>query len=238
MISMVVVDAEKKEIMSIKNTIKDLAARLTDDEWKIDMLDFAPEEMEFFREHPLVDMCCYDILPKGSVDYLLELRKQYAQMGLMLIADATVSPLVYLKPGIRADSLLMRPIQPEVLRDTMKEFFSSYLQSVDEQEGVSSFVIDGKSGKINIPYTDIFYFEAREKKIFVRTLNEEYGFYTTIEQLEEQLPDSFIRCHRSFIINSAKISKIMLSQNIIYLSQGFDVPLSRSYKPILKQFGK
>ncbi|MBE5881924.1 MAG: LytTR family transcriptional regulator [Lachnospiraceae bacterium] len=238
MVSMVVVDANKKEIVSVKDTIKDVAARLTEDEWKIEMLGFSSEEMGFFQSHPLVDMCCYDILPDGSLEYLTKLRREYSNMGLMLIADATVSPLVYLKPGIRADSLLMRPFHKDVLRSTMEEFVSAYLSTVDSQDGVSSFVIDSKEGKINIPYSDIYYFEAREKKIFARTLNDEYGFYATMEQMEEKLPDTFIRCHRSFIVSKSKIKKIMLSQNLIELLQGFDVPLSRSYKPVLKQFGK
>ena len=67
---------------------------------------------------------------------------------------------------------------------------------------------------------------------------EEYGFYLTMDRLAEELPEQFLRCHRSFIVNSRKIRKIMLSQNLIGLEDGFDIPLSRSYKAVLKGFGR
>jgi DNA-binding LytR/AlgR family response regulator len=67
---------------------------------------------------------------------------------------------------------------------------------------------------------------------------EAYGFYGTIDKLVDNLPSNFIRCHRGFIVNKYKIEKVILSQNIIYLEDGFDVPLSRSYKSLFKGMKK
>lgn len=238
MISMVSLDGKEKEIRPLEVNIRDMAALLTDDKWNLSFYNSIADFEKAIEEHPLIDMSCYDIAIEGAVDTLMNFRKNYDQTSLLLIADPTISPLVYLKPGIRPDSLLMRPLTKEAVRMVLKDFISSYVAKQNSEGPVKSFVIDSKEGKITIPHNDIYYFEAREKKLFVRTLNDEFGFYDTLDTVEEALPDSFIRCHRSFVVNSDKIRKIMLSQNVMELIDDFEVPLSRSYKPLFKNFGK
>ena len=238
MVSMVILESKENEINSLKVIIKELAAKLTEDKWEIEFLQSVQEINKVLSQRPLIDLSCYDITLDGALEKLIEFRKCYEETGLLLITDPGISPVLYLRPGIRADSMLMRPLKKAVVYETLQEFISSYLEKQNNEHNEKSYVIEGKDGRIILPYKDIYYLEAREKKIFLRTLNSEYGFYSTIEQLEEELPDTFIRCHRSYIINTTKIEKIMLSQNQISLVQGFAVPLSRSYKPILKQYGK
>jgi DNA-binding LytR/AlgR family response regulator len=173
---------------------------------------------------------------QGAIDCLKKWRGSYSEAQLLLIADAKMSPMEYLKPGILASSLLLRPWREEQAKEVLEEFVLNCVQERGHKD--KSYVIESRDGTLNIPYDRIYFFEAREKKIFVCTGKEEYSFYHTIDKLEEELPEQFIRCHRGFIVNSEKIRKIMLSQNIIYLSDGFDVPLSRSYKSVLKEFGK
>ena len=92
-----------------------------------------------------------------------------------------------------------------------------------------------RQGKRLVPYSGIVYFESRNKKIFLGTDNEEYSFYGTLDNLEETLDDRFIRCHRSFIAAKKRISKIVLSKNIVVLDNGCEIPLSRSYKGKVKE---
>ena len=86
---------------------------------------------------------------------------------------------------------------------------------------------------MQIPFSQIYYFEARDKKLFVRTKNEEYAFYDTIESLARLLPEHFQRCHRSYIVNMEKIYRIVPSENYIELTEQIGVPVSRSYKSVL-----
>ena len=58
--------------------------------------------------------------------------------------------------------------------------------------------------------------------------------FSTQDNLSEKLPEQFVRCHRGFIVNKHKIKKVALSQNLIFLTDGYDVPLSRSYKSVVK----
>lgn len=234
MISMLIMDENVREATGLKEIVKELAARLTEESWKIYEFTKREEIEQLLKEHPILDMSCFDVTPQGAIDNLREFRKEYMQTGLILIADSTVSPLSYLKPGIKADSLLIRPLTRRMVYQSMEEFFLSCMREREGQDQ-KAFVIGNKAGKTYLPYQDIFYFEAREKRIFARTLNEEYGFYYSLENLMDELPENYLRCHRSYIVNRSKIEKVISGQNRILLRHGFDIPLSRSYRSQLMQ---
>ena len=232
----IALDGNKDEALILKKTLSDVIAGLSDEYWDTRFFSALEESREYLNEEPLIDFACCDVTIRGVTDILPVLRRNYEEMGMMLIADAVTSPMEYLKPGIRADSLLIRPYNKQILMETLMEFISEGLARKDKNSGQGSFVMETKEGKTFFPYDSIYYFEAREKKVFVRLLNEEYGFYSTMDELEGLLPEGFKRCHRSYIVNTDKINRIFLSQNLIELVKDFSVPLSRSYRQSFKGF--
>ncbi len=238
MVSVLTYDKNEKELEQLQILIKDLAAYLSEEEWKMHKTSILEQLEVLLQEKPLLDMLLYDVTNPQAMGYLAELRKDYRETQLMLIADMTTSPMEYMKPGILASSLLLRPWRTEQAREVLEEFFRAYLEKHQCAEDKNAYVIESKEGMVHIPYEQIYYFEAREKKIYLCTGKEEYGFYHTIDKLAEELPSQFVRCHRSFIVNQYKIRKVALSQSLIFLTDGFDVPLSRSYKPLLKGLAK
>lgn len=235
MISMLIYDRVKKELERLKEAAKDQAAHLSGEYWNIMLAQTLKEVGEQEETTALLDTACMDITGEGDLTCVKEMRKRYQEMFLMIIADTSISPMSYVRPGIMASSLLLRPFEEQEVKQVMREFIEGYLERFET--GAGSFVVESKEGKLHIPYDKIYYFEAREKKLYIQTDREEYGFYGTIDKLGEELPQHFMRCHRSFIVNIRKIEKVVLSQNIIYLSEGRDVPLSRSYKAALKELG-
>lgn len=240
MVSMAAYDENRAELEELKIVTKELAARLSEDRWSIEEFSGLKQLRTYLEGTPLLDMLMYDVTRLDARDYLRQIRKMYRRAGLLLLADKSTSPMTYMRPDIHADSLLLKPWSREQVWEVLEEFIREYLETVQSAEtmGEQFYVIDTKEGSIRIPYERIYYFEAREKKIYVCAGNEEFGFYHTIDKLTEELPGQFIRCHRGFVVNSLKIRKIMLSQNSICLADGFEVPLSRSYKADLKEFGR
>ena len=88
------------------------------------------------------------------------------------------------------------------------------------------------------PYSQIYYIEVRGKKIFIRLKEKEYSKYDSMEHVMEELPDQFIRCHRSYTVNKEYIVGIRLSNNLIMLEDDIIVPLSRRYKADMKAYMK
>ncbi|MBO5474623.1 MAG: LytTR family transcriptional regulator DNA-binding domain-containing protein [Lachnospiraceae bacterium] len=240
MITMAAYDENEAELETIKAATKELAARLTEDVWKLESISELKQFRSFMATTPLLDLMLYDVTGQEALELLQRFRKDYRAAGLLILADSGLSPMTYLKPDIHADSLLLRPWTREQLWEVLEEFIRGYLEMMqnESKEGQKLYIIETKEGKIGIPFVNICYFEAKEKKIRVCVGREEFAFYYTIDRLAEELPKNFIRCHRGFIVNSLKIRKVMLSQNVICLTDGLEIPLSRSYKADLKEWGK
>ena len=235
MISVALVGADKREMQQLSTMLRKLAARLTDERWQIDEYPTAADFIRELDEHPVIDIGCVDFCAWGMADAAHEFRKSYKEAMLLLIADISISPTAYLKPGIRADSLLLRPLTEEQLNMVIRELVVSYLERTDDGKDSDVFVLKDAEEIWRIPYQQIYYFESREKRIFVRTRQDEYGFYGTMDRIGEMLPEGFARSHRSFIVNADKLKNVFLSQNCLQLIDGFTVPLSRKYKQKFKE---
>ena len=175
---------------------------------------------------------------KDSVPSLEKIRRDYRQSYLMVVADGSISPMVYLRPGIMPSSLLLKPVSRENLVMVVNEMMDAFTEKFDSKDVPESFVIETREGKQYIPLNQIYYIEAREKKIFIRTKQEEYGFYDTIENMEKKLPENFLRCHRSYIVNMSKVTAVKVSQSLIEVQDNLQVPLSRSYKRAVKEYSR
>ncbi len=233
MISMLIYGKDKHELRCMESITRDVAAKLSDEQWLIKGFPCMEETEKYINTKPLLDFLCFDITGEGGVAFMEKVRAEYQETLLLLVADITISPLAYMKPAIMAASLLLKPMQEEQTRNTLYDLVDAYMkkyQKTDEE----AFMVETREGKTRIPYQQIYYFEAREKKVYLRTENREFGFYSTLEQLEEQLPDMFVRCHRGFIVHKGKIREVQLSKNMIFLEKDVTVPLSRSYKAEVK----
>ncbi len=234
MVSMIVYDPHAEEMELIKKLVRQAAAVLTEEKWQMEFFTRREQVAAFLKDRPLLDLACYDVSPKGSIDDLERIRRDYQKMRLLLIADASMSPMEYIRPTILASSLLLRPISPEQAREQLMELVEQFQdQAFHGQE--ESLVIETREGRTYVPLAQIYYFEAREKRVYVRLKKQEMAFYETMEHLEERLPDYFVRCHSSFIVSRQRIRKVMLSKSLIELEQGMQIPLSRSYKPAFKE---
>lgn len=231
-------DNKADELKELHMLMKELAAILTDERWQMNQAISLEQTEEFFRDAPLLDALLYDVSGDGAVDYLCRLREDYQAMQLMIIADVQMSPLSYIRPGILASSLLLRPWSLQQAKEILSEFIRSCVQETNQKGMEQSYRIESRDEIISIPYRQIYFFEARDKRVYVCAGSEEYGFRHTIEELARELPANFIRCHRSFVVNVEKIRRVDLAQNMVSLERGFCVPFARRYKGIVKEYAK
>lgn len=181
------------------------------------------------------DIIYYEIREGNDVETLRCLRKKEDGALLMILTSPCVSPMKYLKPGIAPDLLLLRPFDQEDFDQVNEELFAAFLETLKSPDPCGQFALRSREGTMLLPYDRILFFEASNKKINVRTQQEEYDFYDSIENLQTMLPDYFVRCHRSYLVNSRKIRRIRLSEGIIDLEGGASAPLSRTYKQEIKK---
>ncbi|WP_418747224.1 LytR/AlgR family response regulator transcription factor [Frisingicoccus sp.] len=236
MIVMLISDESKVERQYIVRFSKDLAARQTEESWQMIECAAIPELVKAVRDKIRTDIICVDITIPKALELTMELRKNTPSAYIILIASPSISPMTYMRPSIGAESLMLKPLTREQIQEVLSEALGTYIRRFYKPDENKVFVLENKGGRDLIDYENIYFFESREKRVFLNTGVREYGFYDTLEQLEERLMEGFIRCHRSFLVNRNKIEKIFLSQNRLLLKDDFEIPLSRTYKPRLKEF--
>lgn len=107
-------------------------------------------------------------------------------------------------------------------------------QLLDEKSKMKKSFLEIMSNRkmIQIPYSDIVYIESLSDYIKVITVDEEITSKEKISRLSERLPDSFLRIHRSFIINTDRI-KERSSDDV--LVDNVRLKIGRSYKKEVKE---
>lgn len=222
MISMLIYDYDINEINTLQEMCKNTVAYISDEKLNIvknNLLDVADPELA------VVNLC-----DENGIKNAKNIRKRFPNTEIMLIADSEISPMEYLNPDIRPSSLIIRPYKHNELYGVIRDFMQ---QIITENE--NGIWIDTSEGKSKVLFSNILYVEARDKRLFIRQNAIEYSIYDSLENFIKKLPANFIRCHRSFAINSQHISRIRFSENYILLSEDVTVPLSRTYKQNIRE---
>lgn len=89
-------------------------------------------------------------------------------------------------------------------------------------------VSDRKRQKIDL--TQINYIESKNERTLLHLDNDVITTRIRISQWEQELPDSFVRIHQSFIVNKDRLHSV---RNDSVLVRGETLPISRSYKGAL-----
>lgn len=176
-----------------------------------------------------------DVTTDGILPILEQLRRGNPDMRLVLVADGSVPPVSYIRPSILPAALLWRPLQAEDARDTLWEVLRGIpAGNENSSETEKMFTVEVRGDLRQIPYQKILFFEASNKRLNLHTGRKEIPFSGTLEKLVDELPEEFIRVHKSYIVNRSAIIQIQFGQNEIILEGGIVIPISRSYKPAVK----
>lgn len=196
-----------------------------------------PDELASFGErNQLADLLYCEVESGEDVAYLKTVRSRNPLALLVLFTAPRVSPLLYLKPGIAPSALLLQPFSRQDLDRLNSELMEALFAQTDTHDAPRQFVLKERDGRTMIPYEKISWFEARNKRIYLRIGNREYEFYDSIENIADQSPDYFLRCHRAYLVNTRKISKVLFGEGRIELSSGEALPLSRTYRQRIKEW--
>ncbi len=92
----------------------------------------------------------------------------------------------------------------------------------------SHFFVKSSGQQNRINFGDISFIESIKDYVSINTENQEYIVLETLKSLEHQLPNNFVRVHKSFIINLNKI-QIIEGKNITLIC-GKTIPIGETYK--------
>lgn len=227
---------KEAENIQLRKVSKEKIALSSEEKWDIWEYQNAKRFQEFVEEEPFVEVAYVDAIMESGLSAAKEVRKNCKDASLVIIADEHTSPMKYLKPDIQPQALLLRPLKTEETSNVLGELYT-HLQN-EKEEMADVFIMEERSQEKRIPFQKIAYFEARNKKIYAIVENQEYGFYDTIINLEGRLPSYFVRCHRSYLVNSKKIKGVYVKKGEVELEHNIILPLSRTYRKSMKELVK
>lgn len=224
MITLLIYGCKQKEHESVKAKSADIVARISDEK----LVVYNSLECENTPDLAIVNICT-----EGGMDNVYKVRERFKDVSIMLISNTSISPMQYLNPVIHPISLVISPYGDSEMDTVLQDFIQKRL---DENE--DGIWLESYGGKVKVLYNNIIYVEALNKMLNIRLETVEYSVYGSLDQYEKKLPSTFLRCHRSVIVNTRFVEKVRFSENYIRLKNGEQIPLSRTYKQNFKEMMK
>lgn len=147
--------------------------------------------------------------------------------------------------SVEAADYLLKPVSPDRMKETVRRLTSAAGPLSDPIDQTSSAILewipcDANGHTVPVPVSDVHYIIAERDTILVATQAERLPTRFTLGELENRLPDGFIRTHRSFIAHTRYVQEIMPYFNGTYLLKmkdkaGSEVPVSRANVRRLKE---
>ncbi|WP_077924039.1 LytTR family DNA-binding domain-containing protein [Spirosoma sp. 209] len=157
----------------------------------------------------------FEMLSKLTAMPMVIFATAYDQYAIRAFEENSVD---YLLKPIEAERLartaqkiraLVERNEPESRSNPMTESVMRLLAQMQPKKEIYSISV--KTGeKIRlVPLSDIAFFEAEEKYVFLSTVDgQKFLTSYTLTALAEKLPDTFVRVSRSVLVNRQKISEV------------------------------
>ena len=110
---------------------------------------------------------------------------------------------------------LPKPLTLERLEETINRLF-------DDIIGDEIKFIRLDNNKTIIKQDTIQYIQKDGMKVIFHTDTRDYETYSSFKKILPQLPNQFVQCHKSYIVNMDKISNVEGVSNTIYLGNDYE----------------
>lgn len=175
--------------------------------------------MELSGKGTQYDLVFLDIEMKAlnGIDTARELRTYSTESILIFVTGFT--DYVFQGYEVRALNYILKPYDGEKIRAVLKQALA-LLQK--EQEPF--YVVTNGGGTYKVRFRDIFYFQSDRRKIRLCAKGGAYEFYGKLDEIQEMLPDSFVRVHQRYLVNMALAEGM---EGMQLLMGGEKIPVSR-----------
>ena len=185
---------------------------------------------------PCNDVCflSFDECSEVVIHVAQSVRRTEETVFLLLVSDRDRDLTALFRPKIRPSGILFRPLKNANLREMLDEIVDE-IERLAQTEADDVFIFKSEGVSRRIPFRDILFFEASNKKVILHTAGQEIGYYASIDNLITLLPPQFVRCHRGFLVNVHKIEELRGADMELKLIGGVRIPVSRSQRETVEQ---
>lgn len=180
------------------------------------------DEILNYIEDNAVDVLILDINLKSSVsgcDVASMVRKKNKNVYIIFLTGHLEYALIAYK--YKTFDYLPKPVTDERLEETI-------LRLIEDTKNIYNQFI--RINNIIIKQDDIDYIKKDGMKLVFCTATHEYETYSSFSKICSCLPDNFVRCHKSYIINVNNVTHFIPSDNLVMFSHSSFCPIGAKYK--------
>ncbi len=169
-----------------------------------------PDELLKYTQFNHFDVLILDIDLKSNVSGI-DLANTIRSKNKKAYIIFSTAHLEYLMIAYKYKTFdfLAKPITIERLEETVLRLFND-ISNIN----TTFFKVNNKAGYVNS--NSIFFIQKQGKKAILKTEIGDYELTSSFSDILGRLPENFVRCHKSYIVNVNKISGIKSDNVIIF----------------------
>ena len=151
------------------------------------------------------DIVFLDIQMEGTdgIETARKLRERDEDTILIFITG--IREYVFEAFDVAAFHYLLKPVEEDKFREVFRRA-ERELEKRKKQQRETVFV-KTRNRSFTLEKDSILYIESRAKKVGIHTTGEIIEAYSSMNEMEGQLGESFYRCHRGYLVNMAYVAE-------------------------------
>ncbi len=178
------------------------------------------KDYERLKERKIADILLMDIDLHGvnGIDVAAAIQEKFREVRVIFITGH----IEYCTEIFRANpnNFMIKPIEAETLYSAIERARQQIWEEMND-----CFVVTCKGSVFKIKARDILYLESEKRTIILHSRGEDWIVYRKLDDVQRELPDYFLRCHQSYLVNMNEIKSLMPLKLKLY--NGAEVPISR-----------
>lgn len=184
-----------------------------------------------------------EILENNIVDFaILDINIKGEQNGIWLANHITQNhsiPHLFLTAYSDSETInnalkteplgyLVKPFQKHDLFTSIEIAVINYTKNKTNKK--DTLLLKHNEIFIKIEFDKILFIESDKNYLVINHEDDTYRYRSTISDFEKELPSSFVKTHKGFIVNTKKITGFTNTQLFI---KDFKVPISKTFKELV-----
>lgn len=166
---------------------------------------------------------------KNGLTLAKEIREYDPRGFIVFITSHSEMAFLTFQYKVEALDFILKD-EPKQLRSRICECIENVhtkYTKITKGEGKTITITRG-GRKLTLEYNSIMFFETsvNEHKLIVHTENKSIEFFGKMKEIEDEVGDDFIRCHRSYLVNKKNIKEIDYTEKMIRMKNQMECPIS------------
>ncbi len=210
------------DINSIKLVAKQLESEIINQNFEAEIsiiTDNQEKILEAVRNNE-IDILFLDIDFKGKgkngIEFASDLRAINREFSLVFLSGH--QRYMHVSFCVKVFDYVVKPINRTIIEQLVCRFKQEYANNGAKFLNLNKW--------LTVRVEDILYIEKQGNKSTIITPYTTYSTTVNLNLLLDRLPAYFVKCHRSYIANTRKITAIDRKQQYIFFERGFKCPIN------------